>query len=112
MVNHDNAAAPVRYDATQAKRHFGEVLRRVGREEVIAVSRRGHDVAYVVPAEMFDRMRAWEAADADVLARLDADFDALVARMQTPAGRRAVDRLLEADDDSLNAIASGAATAS
>lgn len=95
----------VRIDATSAKHRFGEVLRHAGQREVVALSKRGRDVAYVIPPEMFESLQQLQQADNSPLAALEAEFDRMVARMQEAPTRSAVDQLLDADDATINAVA-------
>lgn len=98
----------VKIDATSAKHRFGEVLRHAGNREVVALSKRGRDVAYVIPPELFESLHQVREQPPESLAALEAEFDRLVANMQRAPSRRAVDRLLDASDAQINAVAAKA----
>lgn len=93
-------------NATQAKNQFGEILRRVKSAAPVFIEKHGVPLAVVLDVESY-RALANGARNAQQI-QLDAlrdEFDALYARMQTPASRRAIDRLFSAPADELNSVA-------
>jgi prevent-host-death family protein len=103
---HAMSALPViKIDATRAKHRFGELLRHAGRREVVALSKRGRDVAYLISPEMFASLQQLQRVEASPLAEMEAEFDRMVTRMQERPTRNAIDQLLDADDAAINAVA-------
>lgn len=87
--------AIVQLEATKAKARFA-ALPAKARTHDVAITRHGRIEAYVLSPQRYAHLAAVDRVGADVMAKLDAGFDAQVARMQTAAHRRAVDRIASA----------------
>jgi antitoxin Phd len=70
--------------ATDAKKQFGRVLELVLKGGAVVITK--HDAPKAILLSM-DEFNALTQATARPLDRLSADFDALLARMQTPRAR-------------------------
>lgn len=86
------AAPPGRVDqvtvtATEAQTQFGQILDSTTQDREVVITR--HNSPRAVLMSM-DRYRALVAAEAAALDTLTGEFDALLARMQTPAARAGV----------------------
>lgn len=93
-------------NATQAKNQFGEILRRVKTAAPVFIEKHGTPLAVVLDIESYEALKN-RARNAQQL-QLDAlseEFEALYARMQTPASRHAIDRLFAASAEELNSVA-------
>jgi prevent-host-death family protein len=93
-------------NATEAKNQFGEILRRIKTSAPVFIEKHGAPLAVVLDVESYEALRL-RARDTQQL-QLDAlrdEFEALYARMQTPASRHAIDRLFAASADELNSVA-------
>lgn len=92
-------------ESTKAKSGFA-ALPRQAKSRDVAITRHGQVQAYVLSPERYDHLSSVARIGEDVMQKLDGEFDALVARMQTPVHRRAVERIAS---EPLSAIlASGA----
>lgn len=78
--------------ATKAKNEFGRLSEIAIGGGAVAITRYGKVRAVLVSAEQYSAMTSSET-DLD---SLTAEFDGLVARMQTPAARRAAEALMDA----------------
>ncbi len=78
---------PVSITASQAKNEFGRVLERVIRGGAVVITKHDAPKAVLISFEDFQVMSAGSEPSLDVL---DREFDALLARMQTPRARRAM----------------------
>ncbi len=89
--------------ASAAKNGFSELIERVSRRDTpVLITRNARPTAVMLSVEQFDRLTQ---AVPDPLASLTAEFDATVARMQTPAAKAAVDALFAAKPDELGQAA-------
>ncbi len=84
------------YSATEAKNSFGRLLERTMAGGMVAITRHHQPRAVLLS---IDEYQALVAKVADPIDRLRGDFDALVARMQTPAAKAAGDALFSAPED-------------
>lgn len=95
---------PKYVNATDAKNRFGDVLRMAEFEPVYIV-KHGKPVTVVVDAARYDALaRKRPDPQAAKLEQLRTEFDAMVAKMQRPRSRKAMDLLLSASAEELNAI--------
>jgi len=96
----------VSFNATEAKNVFGRVLDAALREGAAVITK--HDVprAVLLSLEEFDALMSSRRAQLEVLA---SDFDALLARMQTPASRRGMRAAFDASPARLGEAAVKAA---
>jgi antitoxin Phd len=75
------------FTATDAKKQFGRVLELVLRGGAVVITK--HDAPKAILLSM-DEFTALTRATESQLDRLSADFDAMLARMQTPRTRAAM----------------------
>ena len=89
--------------SSDAKNGFAALLERVQRKpEPVVITRNARPTAVMLSIEAYERL---VEAVPDPLAQLTAEFDALVARMQTPTAKSAVDALLTATPEQLGEAA-------
>lgn len=88
--------------ASEAKGSFGAVLDRVVTRGAIAITKHDQIRAVILPVEQYEALLAQRK---DPLAELEGEFDALVARMQTPKGRAAGRALFDATPEQLGKAA-------
>lgn len=93
--------------ATRLKNEFGAVLEEAARGAV-AITRHDAPKAVLVSYEEF---QALVNARAQSLSELDAEFDALLARMQTPKARKGVEAAFKAQPAELGRAAAARAAA-
>lgn len=94
------------FSATEAKNSFGEVLDRAMTHGIVAITRRKKPRAVLLSIEEYE---ALAPRAADPLETLRGEFDALVARMQTPEATAAGRVLFEASPRRLGRAARAAA---
>ncbi|HET7764102.1 MAG TPA: type II toxin-antitoxin system Phd/YefM family antitoxin [Burkholderiales bacterium] len=87
--------------ATRLKNEFGTVLDQAARGAV-AITR--HDAPRAVLVD-YEEFRALVNARAQSLGELDAEFDALLARMQSPKAKRGVEAAFRASPAELGRAA-------
>jgi len=87
--------------ATRLKNEFGAVLEQAARGAV-AITRHDAPKAVLVSYEEF---QALVNARAQSLGELDAEFDALLERMQTPKAKRGVEAAFRASGEELGSRA-------
>lgn len=87
--------AILKVESTKAKARFASLPKQAQAQD-LAITRHGRIEAYVLSPERYAHLASIARVGADTMAGLDADFDALVARMQTPAHTRAVARIASA----------------
>ncbi|MGH8159218.1 MAG: type II toxin-antitoxin system Phd/YefM family antitoxin [Rhodanobacter sp.] len=110
------AAIPARHGATahvasiastDAKNNFADLVERVlTADGPVAITRNGQPKLVMLSLPQYQRL---VDAAVDPLASLESEFDALVARMQTPAARAGIDALMGAGPSELGAAAVRAA---
>jgi antitoxin Phd len=91
--------------ASEAKNRFATVLDTVSKGQEVYITKHNAPKAVVISVERF---MALSGAATSVLDRLTAEFDARLARMQTPAARSAMERAFHASPDDLGKAASKA----
>lgn len=92
--------------ATQAKNEFGRVLEKVIKGGMVVITK--HDVPKAVLISM-DEFNALSRATELKLDTLTAEFDAALARMQTPKARASMKAAFEASPKELGKAARAAA---
>ena len=97
---------PASFTATQAKNEFGRVLDMVIQGDVVVITK--HDTPKAVLVS-FDEFNALARAAESKLETLAGEFDALLARMQTPASRAAMKAAFGASPEQLSKAAGEAA---
>ncbi|WP_051378003.1 MULTISPECIES: type II toxin-antitoxin system Phd/YefM family antitoxin [Derxia] len=93
------------FSATEVKNEFGRVLETAFTKGAVAITRHDAPKAVLLSLDAWRALTGAQAAPADPLAALGAEFDALLAGMQTPAGRSAGEALFDASPDELGAAA-------
>ena len=89
--------------SSDAKNGFAALLERVLRKpEPVVITRNARPTAVMLSVEAYERL---VEAVPDPLAPLTAEFDALLARIQTPAAKSAVDALFTATPEQLGEAA-------
>jgi prevent-host-death family protein len=96
----------VEMTSTEAQNNFGRVLHDVARDQTVVIKKRGAAQAVVISVE---RYHALTRTESPVLNSLEAEFDAMLTRMQTPGARAAVDALFAATGSDLGQAAVAAA---
>ena len=92
--------------ASEAKGSFGAVLDRVVTRGAIAITKHDQIRAVILPVEQYEALLAQRR---NPLAELEGEFDALVARMQTPKARAAGRALFDATPERLGKAATARA---
>ena len=93
--------------SSDAKNGFAALLERVlHKSQAVVITRNARPTAVMLSIEAYERL---VAAVPDPLAQLTAEFDLLVARMQMPAAKSAVDALFTATPEQLGEAAVSAA---
>ena len=89
--------------SSDAKNGFAALLERVlHKPEPVVITRNARPTAVMLSIEAYERL---VEAVPDPLAQLTVEFDALVARMQTPTAKSAVDALFAATPGQLGEAA-------
>jgi antitoxin Phd len=92
------ALAPIKMTATDAKNQMGHVLDTVMQGGVVLITKRETPRAAVIPMAEYEKFsRATEAR----LSALSGEFDALLARMQTPGARVGMQAAFDATPEQL-----------
>lgn len=79
----------VKVEATRAKSTFAKLPARA-RASDLAITRHGHVQAYVVSPDRYRALVSASSLGKGALQKLDDDFEAMVAAMQTSAHQKAV----------------------
>jgi prevent-host-death family protein len=90
------------YTATEAKNEFGRLLDRAMQGSVVVITK--HDAPKVVLISV-EKFSALQRAPQLRLDALSAEFDDLLARMQTPAARGSMERAFNASPKQLGKAA-------
>ena len=88
--------------ASQAKNRFATVLENVSKGQEVFITKHNAPKAVVISVERF---RTLSAATSSVLDRLTAEFDARLARMQSPEAQGALERAFHASPTDLGRAA-------
>lgn len=91
--------------ATEAKKDFGRILERVMRGEFVLITRHEDPKAVLLSVEDFDALSETPTAP---LNALRAEFDAMLARMQTPEARKKMQATFDASPEDLAKAAQAA----
>jgi antitoxin Phd len=92
------ALTPIKITATDAKNQMGHVLETVMQGGVVLITKHDTPKAAVIPMAEYEKFsRATEAK----LNALSAEFDALLARMQTPEARAGMQAAFDATPEQL-----------
>ena len=92
--------------ASEAKTEFARVLEIAAQGGAVVVTKHDAPKAIVLSVENFNALAAAAETNLDTL---DREFDALLARMQTPNARRGMKTAFEASDQQLGQAAVAAA---
>jgi len=92
--------------ATEAQNEFGRVLDQAARDQDVVITR--HNVPRAVLLSV-GRYRELVGAEATILNTLTEEFDALLARMQTPEVRAGTERGFQAPPEVMGRAAEAAA---
>ena len=87
--------------ASELKNNFGDVVRQASREAV-AVTRHRRPEFVLVPAAEYEELRRARQAP---LEALTAEFDAMIAQMNTAAAKRGIDKLFASTPEQLGQAA-------
>lgn len=87
MAKNDEAG----FSATDAQNNFGDVLRRVAEGEVVYITKYDRPTAVVLSPGRYQEL----VGDDTNLRRLEREFDAMLAAMQTNDAARAADALFD-----------------
>ena len=97
---------PPSFSATDAKNSFGVMMDTAMQRGIVTITKRDHVRAVLLSIEQYDELMARVS---DPLATLQSEFDALVAKMQTPTAKRAARNLFKATPKDLGGAAVKAA---
>lgn len=91
-------ATPVRMNATKVKNQMGQVLDKVLQGEIVLITKHDTPRAAVIPIAEFERL---SGVTEERLGTLSRRFDAMLARMQTPAARKGMKAAFDASPKQL-----------
>lgn len=94
------------FSATEAKNSFGRVLDTASSQGMVAITKRDRATAIVLSLDAYQSLIN---AQAQPLASLSHEFDAMLASMQTPRARDAMMDAFDASPDELGLAALAAA---
>ena len=100
------ANKPASFSATEAKNKFGVILEKVIQGDSVVITK--HDTAKAVLMSISE-FNALSKASESKINTLTAEFDSLLARMQGPAARKAMDAAFHASPKQLGMAAVAAA---
>jgi len=98
--------ASTEYTATQAKNEFAQVLETVLKGGTVVITKHNSPKAVVISMDAFKKLAPSPETQLNLL---EDEFDALLARMQTPKARRAMQSLFKASSKALGKAAVKAA---
>ncbi len=96
------AGRVVTVSSTEAQNALGALLDRVGKGARVVVTRYNRRQAVILSAEEYDALLGAEEVD---LGTLEREFDEMVARMQTPEHRGAVEALFRMSGEAVGKAA-------
>jgi antitoxin Phd len=96
------AERAVRMTATKVKNQMGQVLDRVMQGETVLITRHEIPKAAVIPMVEFEKL---SRSQEEGLSALSKKYDAMLARMQTPAARRGMKAAFDASPKQLGKAA-------
>jgi antitoxin Phd len=88
----------IRMNATKVKNQMGQVLDRVMQGETVLITRHEIPKAAVIPMSEFEKL---SRATGEQLSTLSRKYDAMLARMQTPAARKGMKAAFDASPKQL-----------
>ena len=98
LTRRGDALAPIKITATDAKNQMGRVLETVMQGGVVLITKHEAPKAAVIPMAEYEKFsRATEAR----LNALSSEFDAILARMQTPKSRAGMQAAFDASPERL-----------
>ena len=97
---------PPSFKATEAKNSFGVLMEAAEKNGIVKITKRNTVRAVLLSVEEYD---ALTARLPDPIAKLQAEFDALLAEMQTPKAKKAARSLFQATPHDLGRAAARAA---
>jgi antitoxin Phd len=92
----------IRMNATKVKNRMGQVLDRVMQGDVVLITKHGNPKAAVIPIAEFEKL---SRSQEEGLTALSKKYDAMLARMQTPAARRGMKAAFDASPKQLGKAA-------
>jgi prevent-host-death family protein len=98
--------APARFTATQAKNEFGRILELALQGGAVVITKHDAPKAILISMDEFNKLS--QTAERS-LATLSGEFDALLARMQSPKSRAAMKSAFRASPEELGSAAVTAA---
>ena len=99
-------AKPVSFRASEAKNEFGRLLEKAIQGDVVLITKHEAPKAVLISVEQFEALTRASEAKID---SLSAEFDALLARMQVPSARNAMEAAFHASPAQLGSAAVTAA---
>jgi len=90
--------APIRMNATKVKNQMGQVLDEVMQGKIVLITRHETPKAAVIPMAEFEKL---SRATGERLSMLSRKYDAMLARMQTPAARKGMKAAFDASPKQL-----------
>ncbi len=99
---HPSAAATLTVTATEAKTRFGPLLETAMRGGSVVITKHDRPKAVLLSMAEFEALGGSRPADLDALTD---EFDALLARLQTPASRKALKSAFDATPAQLGRLA-------
>ena len=94
--------APVTVTATEAKTRFGPLLEGAIQGRTVVITRHNTAKAVLLPMADYEALTARRTLE---LPELEAEFDALLASMQTPESRKAMRKAFESSPKELGRAA-------
>lgn len=88
--------------ATEAQNEFGRMLDAVSHDRIVVITRHDAPRAVLMSVARYDALTRAESAALDALT---TEFDAMLARMQTPSAKTGVRRAFDASPEALGEAA-------
>src|SRR5437016_500786 len=104
--SHGRRGERISFSATEAKNEFGQVLEKAMQGVTVVITRHDAPKAVLLSTDQFN---ALSHATQNKLDALSGEFDALLARMQTPKSHRAMKSAFDASPKQLGKAAVAAA---
>jgi antitoxin Phd len=102
----DARSGPARFTATQAKNEFGRVLEMALRGDAVVITKHDAPKAILISVDQFNKLTHATESTLDTLTH---EFDALLARMQSPKSGAAMKAAFAASPAELGRAAVSAA---
>ena len=97
---------PSSYTATEAKNEFGRLLEQAIQGETVVITRHNSPKAVLISMDQFNALKQAPQLKLDTLS---GEFDALLAKMQSPKARSAMEAVFNASPQQLGKAAVAAA---